>query len=319
MQQTRRELVDDLLDFVGEIDDPSARETANRLINRVLLAIWLKHPWRQFWMPTPYQFTVVAGQRAYPLPDYFGRLGSQRGRIRNVTDGAELFPLTPEQLEELDPAAGTSLEAQGEPSYFTIGGTVGVDVQPTSAEAVEVVSSVGADTDIVVSIEGVNASGVWTHTQVTLTGVAAVACGQWRKIVTFSKSYISTADPVTDLTSSRGYVRLSGATSGTLQVLMPYQSAVEHQEIVLYPTPSAGGDTIAVPTVRQVRRLIYDGDVVPQNWGPAVFEAMFQEWRVMNGETGDPNNADRPAFRDLVAYDNTGRLTVPERKRGWRG
>ena len=319
MQATRREIVDDVLDFVGEINDPTARDTANRTINRVLHKIWLRHPWRQFWMPSPYTFVTVAGQRAYPLPEYFGRIGAQHGKIRNVSTGGVLDPIQPEQLEAAYPDAGSPLEVFGTPSVYTIGGTVGVDVQPTAVETVTAVSSDANDTDIVVSLEGLDASGRWTRTQVTLAGVVPANGGAWSKIVGFGKSYVSTATPVTSLTSSRGVVTLAGSASGTLQTLQPYEAAVEHQEIILYPAPNAGGQTIAVPTLRAVRRLLYDGDTVPAHWGPAVFEEMMIQWRVFNGEVGTDAEADRPAFRDLVAFDNTGRLTVPERKRGWSG
>lgn len=319
MQDTRRDIVDQVLDFVGEINDPTARDTANRTLNRVMGLIWAKHPWRQFWMPAPFTFSTVAGQRAYPLPAYFGRVVSKQGVIRNLSTAAELYPQTPDDIERADPTAGTPAETLGNPQGYTIGGSVGVDKQPTSGEAVSVASSDAADIDVVVSVSGLDAAGAWTSREQTLNGTSAVALGTWQKIITFGKAFTTAVeDNPTTFASSRGTVTLSGASTGTLQALQPKESAVEHLELVLYPTPAASGHVIAVPMLRAVQRLTSDADVLPAGWGPAVFEEMLIQWRVFSGEIPSDDRVARPRFLDLVALD-AGRVPMPERKRGWVG
>ena len=70
---SRREIVEELLDFVGEQGDSAALLTAQRLINRSVMRIWNKHPWSMFRAQNPYTFFTVANQAAYGMPTYLGR------------------------------------------------------------------------------------------------------------------------------------------------------------------------------------------------------------------------------------------------------
>ena len=125
MQVSRRELVDEFLDYVGELNDANARTTANTLVNRVVMKLWLKHPWQAFVSPTPYQLTSVANQRAYALPAYFGR--PQQDMLgRNITTGREVAWREMNRILHDDPAAGTTLEVAGEPEYYSVAGVAGV-------------------------------------------------------------------------------------------------------------------------------------------------------------------------------------------------
>jgi len=306
MQQTRREIVDELLDFMGESNDSNARTTANRLVSRVVLRLWLKHPWTAFVSPTPYQFASVANQRSYALPAYFGR-PQQRVAARNLTTGREISWRDPMQILHDDPLVGTSSEGAAEPEAYSVAGVAGVTTQPASTgDALELVSTSAADTTVNVTIEGLDANGVESRSQITLTGAVAIAAGTWSQIEEFSKALPAGTDPATEGTSSVGSVTLRKAGGGTtLETLLPEESARQHTLLNLYHLPSAVW-TFAIPFLRAPRKLRYDSDALPQFWGPAVLEALIIEWQVNRGEMtrAQADQAPRPDFLDLLSHEN---------------
>lgn len=307
-QETRRELVDRLLRFVGELNDPDARALAEDLCANAVFSIWLKHPFQEFVMPVDYSLATVASQATYVLPTYFGRIARKDGMVRNSTTGTPIWPITQVELERRFPElAGTQDTQTADPSHYTIAGKVGVSTQVSSAgEALEAVSSSGSDTaSVLVTIEGLS-GGEWTTTQTTLSGTTAVALGIWTYVQTFSKTYIAGTDPTTALTSSIGTVTLRVASAGaTRQTLLPHESSREHYQFRLHPTPQ-GVQTVLIPMLRLPRRLFHDGDVIPSMWGPAVFEAMEVDYRVSRGELSRAQAAvmAMPEFDRLVGYDN---------------
>lgn len=314
MQKTRREAIDELLDFVGELNDTGARDSAERIFNRALESIWMKHSWSQFASPAPLQVTLVANQRSYALPDHFGRFRSLRKAGRNVTRGTDVDYINHDELLEQHPEAGTALEVASDPYLCTIAGVCGVSTQPSpSGEALEVVSSSVADTDIKVSIVGDDSSGRNLRSQVTLNGTTAVAIGTWGYVDEFGKAYPAGTDPATEYYSSRGTVTLRKVSGGTvLQTLFPEESSRKHQVLTVYPK-AVRADVLSFPFIRGVNRLVHDADPLPANWGPAVFEEMFINWRVMNGDVRDAASIARPSFLELVQFENlqTRRGTTP--------
>ena len=319
MQTSRRELLDDFLDFVVENGDIAARDTAERLYNRALMTIWRKHPWRQFYMPRPLQLTLRTNVRSYVLPTHFGRVGA--GRVRNITSPADIVGLEPDAVELLHPEAGTVEEVAGNPDIYTISGTCGVGVLVPTPEDLTVVSDSANDGAVVqVAVEGYDAQDRWRRLVVSMGGLGPVALGTlipW----TFTKSYKATTTPPTELTSSAGTVTLSGSVSGVLQQLLPYESAVEHQIITFYPMPDHDGDIVVVPYLRRPVREVNDADVVPMDWTEALFEEMVIQWRVNQGEmnTDAAANAIRPKFLDLLAFENANRFGYPRRIRPFLG
>lgn len=314
MQKSRREAIDELLDFAGELNDSGARDTAERLLNRALETIWLKHPWSQFISPAPLQITLVANQRSYALPDHFGRVRSPRSNpVRNLTRGTSLRLLDDSVLFDQYPESGTTLEVASDPSCCSIFGTVGASTQPAAAgDALEVVSSSAADTTVRVAIAGDDTSGRNTRAQVTLNGVTPVAIGTWTFVDEFGKSYPAGSDPTTELTSSAGTVTLRKTAGGTvLQTLFPEESARRHQVFLVYPKPTAA-DVLAVPFIRSINRLYNDADNVPSAWGPALFEEMMIQWQVGTGDLpmAQAGRVTRAAFMDLVMFDNENRPRI---------
>lgn len=309
MNQTRREFLDDLLDFMGEQGDDLARNSAERVLNRVIGTIWLKHPWTDHRMPTPYQFATVADTRTYVLPAYFGRVAGTEGIIRNLTTGSRIAPANQDALEEDYPHAGTSFEHASTPQCYFLGGTQAVHTQPdTAGEALEVLSDNAADTTIVVTIEGLDANGVYTAVQKTLTGTVAVALGTFSQVINFSKAYPENQEPTTEHTSSAGSVTLRTTGGTELDVLQPYESAHERPTLTLFPKPDRVYQ-IAVPVIRAPKRLTKDSDEIPRFWGPALYEEARLEWALNQGELTYQAFilAPRPRLKELIEADNARR------------
>jgi hypothetical protein len=316
MQQTKREILDDFLGFVIEQGDSIARDIAERALTRALLTVWLKAPWAQFRAPSPYEFATVAGTREYALPRQFGRMADRSGRIRNLTLGTWLDPIDRGELDERHPEAGTSLDVNGQPIGYLLDGTVGVSRQPDSAgEACEVVSSSGSDIAVEVYLEGLDANGVHTRAEFTLTGAVAVAVGTWSKIFEFGKAYDEATDPTTEDTSSAGTVTLrTVAGPVTLQTLSPDESAVDLPVLSLYRTPDAVY-TIAVPYMRAPRRIRHDADPLPRFWGNAIFEDLQIQWHVNKGKYASDAQAPRPHLLDLLGLESANRAAVTKQRR----
>lgn len=321
MQFSRREIIDQYLTWKNALGDDGQRTLAEQIINWAMLDIWLAHPFNDHRLPTPIQITTVASTRAYVLPSYFGRIPPKVEVLRNLTTGRRIEIKSLDALQELRPETGSDLEVAGVPSLAAISGMVGVSVQPAAAgQALEVLSNSADDIDIKVLVEGVDSTGAWNETQVTLTGTTAVAIGTWKQpLVNFSKAYPAGTTPATPLTSSRGTVTLRVASAGaTLQTLLPEESAREFPSLILSPKPVTAGDIIAVPALRAPKKLLYDADEVPRYWGAALLERMKDYWNVASGERQEVPMRYGPNLTALIAYDNSsqpGRI----RTRGFQG
>jgi hypothetical protein len=318
MYTNRREILDDFLAWTTEANDALARDLAERALNRALLAIWMKAPWSQFRNQVPYEFTSVPGVRDYVMPHYFGRMAERDGRIRNLSTGNWLYPLARTTMHEQDPIAGTSLEVPSTSTHWLMDATIGVSVQPaTTGEACEVVSSDPADLEIRAYVEGIDLNGRLTRQQVTLTGGGAVPVGTWTRLERFGKSYPAGITPATELTSSRGTVTLQTTTGTVLQALLPDEVGVDLRVLTLYPTPLLP-ERYAVPFCRPVRRLLYDADPLPADWGNALFEELQVSWHVNKGELASDAQVPRPHLADLLAQENASRVPITKQRGQYR-
>lgn len=318
MQESRREIVDRLLTFMGELSDSGARVVAEQLLTHTIHAIWMKHPFRSFLMPDPYLLSTVAGTRSYQLPPWFGRIANRDGRVQNLTTGQSVYPVEGEELYAVDPAAGSTLDTEtAEPSRYMIRGMCGVNVQVASTGvAIEAVSDSATDTDVQVVVEGIDSNDQFTQTAVTLNGTVAVALGTWKKIQNFSKSWPQTTAAPTSAqtltgalayTSSRGTVKLRNvATPATIyQTLLPHESLREQWTLTFYRTPDRVY-SMGLPVLRLPRRLLNDADPVPTMWGPAIFEEARKQYLINTGELTVASAAGVPsqALVDLICWDN---------------
>lgn len=318
MNESRRELVDRLLTFHGELNDVNARTVAEGLLNNAILQIWLMRAWRCFLVPTPYSLVTIAGTRQYVLPSYFGRIASRDGLVRNLTSGRMLAPREGDDFFLDHPEAGSAVDtATGEPSEYMIAGMAGVSTQVSAAGvALEAISDSALDVDVQVVIEGLDNNGVYLASAFTLNGTVAVALGTWKQVQNFSKSWPQSVIAPTSAqtlagavayTSSRGNVslRLAGGAATVYQKLLPYESLREHYTLTLWRTPQAV-QTIAFPIIRLPRRLVNDADPVPSMWGPSVFEELRKQWFINTGELSPAQAATMPnrPLIDLVCWDN---------------
>jgi hypothetical protein len=319
MLESRREIVDRYLAFVGELADPLARTIAEQLLDSIILELWLRHPFRSFLMPDPYQFATVAGTRNYILPAYFGRVASRDKRIQNYTTGGRISPVDGRALYDQIPGAGTLADTQtGPPSYYSIAGQVGVLRQVAAAGVLlEIVSDNAADLDVDVVVEGVDNAGVYSVSKATTNGVNAVALtGTWTKLQNVAKMWPQTAQAsapssmatiagALSYSSSRGTITVRDATDHVTvyQKLLPWESMREHWVLSFFPAADAVY-TINVPVIRAPRRSVYDADPVPTMWGPAIFEQMLNKWKLSTGESS--SDLGNEALIALIAYDNAG-------------
>lgn len=320
MQTSRRELIDDFVSYVNQAGDAVARDQAERLLNRVLEKIWMVRGWRCFLDPTVWEFSTVANQRAYALPDHFGRVSGNNRIIRNLTTGKRILPTDRSDLEEDDLTQGTSLETPGNPDRYMIAGTSPVQTQPASTgDALEVLSDSSSDTTVRAYVEGLTTANIIAQAQVTLNGTTPVAIGTFSRILQFGKSYPAATTPTTELTSSEGTVTLRKVTGSTvLQTLANYQSAREHQTIVLAPVPDAVY-TIGLPILRGIERTHLDGDPLPPFWTNAVFDGMVRSWRVADRDIATDNSDMWPSLMELVCYDNAQAAQERRLRQPYRG
>jgi hypothetical protein len=306
MQRTRSEALNEFLAHVGELGDAEARNLAEAAISRAIESIWMVRTWRDFQSPAPLELTLTVDQRSYALPDFFAKVGP--GIIRNISQrGGEIEEATVEQLQELYPLSGTSLETNGQPRVMAIAGTCGVHTQPSSTgDALEVLSDSAADisTKVKISIEGDDENGRHRRREFTLNGTTPVPVGTWRWIDTFGKSYIFGQTPTTEYTSSAGNVTLRKVTGATeLQYLFSEESSHEHRVVTFAPKPNAA-DVITIPCIRRPKRLIFDADPLPADWWPAIFEKMEAGWRSNTGEVGSAASVPLPELANLIAWEN---------------
>lgn len=318
MHYSRREMLDLVLDFVGETNDSKARALAAKLLNIAVQNIWMKMAWQQFEVTAPYTFTTITGTPSYPLPAYFGRI--RDGIIRNLTTGARLRPGTRKELEQRHPTANIpGVDEPGLPGVYTVAGAVGVDTQLAAAgEVCTAVSTDALDTTVRLTIAGLDINGRFRRAQYQLNGALPVTVGTWTKVIEVSKAWPAGTDGTTPLTSSRGTVSVTAATTGELVQLLDYQTAIERHELTLWPTPNAAY-VIAVPILRAPTKLLYDADLCPWGWGPALLEEMDELWKVNTGLLPRKSNVPGPALLDLVAQENSGRFGVPMRVQPFSG
>lgn len=330
MMMSRREILDTFLRRRGQLGDSVARIRAAQALNGAYLSLWLSHPWRDHLLPFPVEVTTVANQRAYALPQYFGRVPPRTTYLRNLTTGRKVGFVEQSILEELRPDAGSSLETAGVPEYAYIGGPVGVRVQPAwSGPTLEVLSSSTSDTGVRVVIEGVRAvldPGTlsllreWGDVSVTLTGTSPVEVGLWSFVSNFTKAYPDGVTPPTPDTSSVGTVTLRTVSdSANLQSLLPEESAREFPSLVLYPKPVTAGEIIAIPTIRTPKRLRFDADECPRFWSNALMEEMNAIFMASNGDVQDAAQLPRPERTMLVMHDNSVAHNRPIRTRPFGG
>lgn len=182
-------------------------------------------PGMEFLQNDTTSFSSVANQQTYGLPVSVAKIK----QLRETTNRIVLLPISLSEYRERypDPSAVT-----GTPTRWVDLGFDAVDVEPSDASAVYVVSSSNSDVGTAY-IEGLRSGGVPFTDSVTMTGATAVQLPSYSDVVSITKFYISTA--------AVGTVRLrEDSGSGTILATIPVgYSYSRYRRIALAPTPAA--------------------------------------------------------------------------------
>jgi hypothetical protein len=302
MYLTVRDALDNLLLDVGEQGDALARAVALSLLNEAVYEVWDAHPWFDYTSPSPLSLTLTAGSSRYSLPNHVGRvLDPVENRTRK---GAPLASADPVLAAELYPGMGTTDAPVGPPRHWRLSGSTGVYQQPaTTGNALEVVSSSAADTNVTVTLRGDDSDGASRTVRATLTGTTPVALGTFTWVDEFGKATIDSVTPTAGQ-SSAGTVTLRKTTDGTvLQALDKYEAAREHKILQLYPTPDAA-DVIALPIMRTPNVLVSGSDAIPSGWWKAIKEAWGIAYAKNTGVLARDATPPRPFLNKMIEADN---------------
>tara|TARA_Y100001951_G_scaffold88955_1_gene80926 strand:- start:2231 stop:3193 length:963 start_codon:yes stop_codon:yes gene_type:complete len=236
------DLYTDLLNLGGQDATGEALQMAktavNRAYRRVLGLSGQVSSQREF------SLSVASGTSQYGCGPYVKR-------ILNIDDGTndrQVTQITKGDYDGLYP--GTS--ATGDPRYYYILGSFGVNAQPSSASTLSFTSNDNDDNGTV-RVSGF-VSGVYTHESITLNGTSAVAT---------SNSY-TTVERVTklqaDTTTHDGTVTATSNSGAVTVVVIPYHmDSPTHLWVEFYPTPDSSL-TYTIRAEMNKPNMINDGD-----------------------------------------------------------
>jgi pectate lyase-like protein len=272
-------------------------------------------------------FASVADQQTYGLPVEITKIKT----LREATNRIVLLPMSLGEYRQRypDPSAVT-----GTPTRWVDLGFDAVNVEPSDASTLYVVSSSGADTNTAY-IEGYLSSGAPFSVSVVMTGATAVAFSP-ATVTNVTKFYLSAA--------AAGTVTLrEDSGSGTvLSTIYASQTLARYRRIALAPTPSAA-ITYTVEGERLVTDMVNDTDepVLPAQFhrllsaGARAKEkektSRGQDWQIAQSEydkglrklkfwvyeqsVGTPNlrgtNLSRPSIMDGGTTAATGGSSTP--------
>jgi len=189
---------------------------------------------------TDYTFNTVVGTQAYPMPDDFGK-------PIYVLDDTNDKNLSETTLDDLVRNYPSTVNSSGTVCRYVLVDDV-VRTQPSAAAVVTSVSSSASDTDQTVLVRGIDANGVESTEEETLTGVTGVATTtKFERIIAISKSAVTV-----------GYVTVTSG-SDTLTILPPKLLESRVKLLHLHGVPSAV-IAIDIPYIVKPFPLIEDED-----------------------------------------------------------
>jgi len=189
---------------------------------------------------TDYTFNTVAGTQAYPMPDDFGKPVF-------VLDDTSDKKLTETNLEDIVRNYPSTINSNGTVGRYAIIDDV-VRTQPSAAAKVGIVSSSASDTAETVLIRGMDANGIESTEEETLTGVTKVETATlFERIIAISKSAVTV-----------GYITVTSGTD-TLTILPPKLLESRVKLLFLHERP-ASVLAIDVPYIIKPFPLIEDED-----------------------------------------------------------
>ncbi len=206
-------------------------------INRRYFQVLRKFNWRN--IDTEYTITTVAGTKDYALPGDF----KKPVKVRDTTNGKDIPEIL---LEDMGRYYSNTLGTEGNISNYAMLEDV-VQVQPTSASQISVVSSSASDTTQTVTIRGIS-NNVEVSETLTVNGTSTqTTAGSYTKITGISKD-----------TDSVGFITCTAGASN-LALLAQKQTTSYYKKLRLYSIPSTA-IVLSVPYITNPARLIEDGD-----------------------------------------------------------
>lgn len=211
-------------------------------------------------------FASVSGQSLYGLP-------AALTRIESISDRTTLLRLRLRSLNDIR-TTDPGLVSTGPADSYIPRGLQQVQVQPSAATGLWVVSTNAADTTQSIKIETVRTGGLSFSGAATLNGTTRVQVGSLTDHSEVTKFY-SSAVGVGDISL------YTAAAAGTVLATIPIGSTyVRYQGLQLYPTP-ASAITYYVDYVRNVLDMVNvtDEPLLPDDFHWVLVEgALLKEW-----------------------------------------
>lgn len=301
MASSRKELRDVVLSTTRQ-DNSQIGSLVNEFINLSLSEIgepaWagrgkeVHHNWSFLRRKTT--FTTVASTSDYVL----GRDVDKVTLLRQTDTPTKLMQLTDETFYRLVPDPDDT----GAPRFYRLWETEGVSTRLATADTLNVVSDSASDagnSELTVSVQGYDASGIWQTETFQLNGTSSVTGS---KTFAAREIYVSKQKATTGTIT---VVRNTGST--TLVKLGPNDRAPKFKVLSLYPIPSSA-ITIYAEYYTSIPTLNNDSDVplLPEKFHYVVrLGALAKVFQYLNKEN-DFNTTQSlfaSAVRSMVASD----------------
>jgi len=227
---------------------------ANRGQKKFLVMANHKFSWMTL---TNLTLTTIAGQNEYalsPLVDV--------AKVIVITDRVSPRKIHVISREEFLERVPNPLDTSGDPTIAYLSGFTPINIQPSSASVLALVSSSPSDTSQVVKIEGLSSAGVLIGEEVTLNGTTPVSTtNSYARILNRSNNGFLSG--ILTITSNSGAV--------TNAVISPRSRQGMYPKLVLYPTP-ADARTLYYDAYMRLPELVNDNDtsLLPENYHDAI-------------------------------------------------
>ena len=186
----------------------------------------LSEPGMEYLLNDSVTFGSVADQATYGLTPAVARIKT----IREATNRIKLYAMSLSDYRELYPDTAT---VTGTPTRFCDLGFDAVQVEPSDASTIFVISTSGSDTGTAY-IEGYRSGGIPFTASVTMTGATAVSFTP-TDVIGITKFYLSAAVTA----GATLTLREDSGTGTVLAQIPPGATNSRYRRIALIPTPSA--------------------------------------------------------------------------------
>ena len=251
MVYTFKNLRDQVLRIVDELDETTTEALVKELMNQAHQARCLERKWNFMLHPREVTLTTVANQRLYTLHQEFGR----PMYFYNATTNEYLQEVGKEAIQE-NPTSLYADAVQNSVKQFAFIGETPFKDQPSTASTVSIVSNSASDTTAYqVVVKGENANGEVFAEIVEMTGTTpVVTTGTFTFLTAISKNQ-----------AFNGTITVT-CDSKTVLTLLPWEMGRTYRQIMFLENPT-GNETIKYRFYHQPLVLINDYDI-PDIPGP---------------------------------------------------